>query len=52
MTARTDAERKRGERQRMRDRGYVLRQFWIHPQDWLRVKSYLARINRKRQRAA
>jgi hypothetical protein len=48
MTAKTDAERKRDERERMRERGYVLRQFWIHPKDWSRVSAYVRRINKQR----
>jgi hypothetical protein len=48
MTPLTVAERKRAERDRMRKRGYVLRQFWIHPKDWLRVQTYLRRVNRRR----
>jgi hypothetical protein len=38
------AERKRDERKRMRKAGYVLRQFWVHPRDWLRVQKYLQRF--------
>jgi hypothetical protein len=48
--AKTVAERKADERERMRARGYVLRQFWIHPKDWERVQKYLQRINRERER--
>jgi hypothetical protein len=42
------AERKRAERKRMRKAGYVLRQFWIHPKDWLRVRKYLQRFKDRR----
>jgi hypothetical protein len=38
------AERKRDERERMRARGFVLRQFWVHPKDWSRVQAYIARL--------
>lgn len=48
--AKTATERKADERERMRARGYVLRQFWIHPKDWERVQKYLQRINRERER--
>jgi len=37
MTAKSVAERKRDERERMRKSGFVLRQFWVHPKDWPRV---------------
>ncbi len=48
MTPKSDAERKQQERDRMRERGYVLRQFWVHPKDWERASTYLRRINKKR----
>jgi hypothetical protein len=48
MTAKSHAERKRDERERMRERGYVLRQFWVHPKDWDRVSTYVRRVNKKR----
>ena len=44
---RTPAERKSDERARMRARGYVLRQIWVHPNDWERVRKYLARDTRR-----
>ena len=50
MTAKTPAQRKADERERMRARGYVLRQAWVHPDDWERVKKYLDRIRRERDR--
>jgi hypothetical protein len=34
----------------MRERGYVLRQVWVHPKDWLRVQTYLARIFKARNK--
>lgn len=34
MTARTPAQRKADERARMRDLGMILRQVWIHPDNW------------------
>lgn len=42
------AERKRDERDRMRADGFVLRQFWVHPKDWERARTYLRRINKRR----
>lgn len=48
--AKSVAERKRDERERMRDKGFVLRQFWVHPKDWPRVQKYLA-LTRKRREA-
>jgi hypothetical protein len=42
------AERKRDERKRMRKAGYVLRQFWVHPKDWQRVRKYLQRFKNGR----
>jgi hypothetical protein len=47
----TAAERKRDERKRMRKAGYVLRQFWVHPKDWVRVAKYLRRIKNGRSRS-
>jgi hypothetical protein len=41
-------ERKAAERARMRAKGYILRQFWVHPADWARVQKYLLRINASR----
>ena len=40
----TPAQRKRDERERMRERGFVLRQFWVHPDDWERARKYLAKL--------
>jgi hypothetical protein len=47
---RTPAERKQDERARMRQAGYVLRQVWVHPHDWERVKAQLLRVNAKREK--
>jgi hypothetical protein len=44
----TPAERKRDERQRMRTAGFVLRQLWVHPQDWEAVRRYVEQKRRKR----
>ncbi len=48
MNAKTAAQRKRDERERMRERGFVLRQIWVHPKDYPRVQKYLARIFKAR----
>lgn len=48
LSPKTPAQRKRDERTRMRERGFVLRQFWVHPKDWDRVRKYLERVMRKR----
>jgi hypothetical protein len=41
-------QRKAAERQRMRDRGFVLRQLWVHPADWEAVREYVERKRKKR----
>lgn len=43
------SQRKADERERMRARGFVLRQFWVHPKDWERVQTYLAKIRKARE---
>ena len=48
MTAKSVAKRKQEERDRMRERGYVLKQHWVHPEDWPLVQKYLRRVNKKR----
>jgi hypothetical protein len=42
--AKTPAERKADERERMRAGGFVLRQMWVHPKDWERLKAYALRL--------
>jgi len=42
-----DAERQRDTRRRMRAAGFVLRQLWVHPQDWEAVRRY---VEQKRKR--
>lgn len=46
--SKTAAQRKADERERMRARGFVLRQFWVHPKDWERVRVYLERVRKQR----
>lgn len=41
-------ERKAAERERMRARGFVLRQLWVHPEDWPTVCEYVERKRKKR----
>lgn len=36
-------ERKADERARMRAAGYVLKQIWVRPRQWKRIKRYLER---------
>lgn len=50
VTAKTPAERKADERERMRAGGFVLRQMWVHPGDWERVKAYVQRLLEKRRK--
>jgi hypothetical protein len=40
------ARRKRAERERRRKAGFVLRQIWVRPGDWQRVKQYLESLER------
>ncbi len=40
------ARRKRAERERRRKAGFVLRQIWVRPSDWPRVKRYLEALDR------
>ena len=44
--ANSAARRKRAERERRRKAGFVLRQIWVRPGDWPRVKRYLEGLNR------
>jgi hypothetical protein len=39
----SNAERQKGWRDRMRKAGLVLRQVWVHPEDWPAVKRYIAK---------
>ena len=40
------ARRKRAERERRRKAGFVLRQIWVRPGDWPRVKRFLDALDR------
>lgn len=44
--ANSAARRKRAERERRRKAGFVLRQIWVRPGDWPRVKRYLEALDR------
>jgi hypothetical protein len=44
--AASSAARKRAERERRRKAGFVLRQIWVRPSDWPRVKRYLETLDR------
>jgi hypothetical protein len=50
--AKSAAERKQDERERMRARGFILRQVWVHPKDWGRVSAYLNKIRKAREAKA
>lgn len=41
------AERKRAERKRKRQAGFVLRQVWVHPDDWPRVRRFIEQIRER-----
>jgi len=40
----TPAQRKADEREKMRSKGFVLRQVWVHPKDWAHVKAHIQRL--------
>jgi hypothetical protein len=50
VIAKSTAERMRELRERMRAAGFVLRQVWVHPGDWARVKAYIKGLAAKRKR--
>lgn len=45
-----DKDRKAAERNRMRARGFVLRQLWVHPEDWEAVRDYVDRKRKRREK--
>lgn len=49
-TTKSAAQRKAEERQRYRDAGRVVIQFWIHPDDRARLANYVKRINKRYRR--
>jgi hypothetical protein len=50
LSGKSSAEKMRALRQRTRGAGYVLRHLWVHPDDILRVKSFIERLRRRRER--
>jgi hypothetical protein len=48
--ANSAARRKRAERDRRRKAGFVLRQIWVRPGDWPRVRRYLEGLDRSDSR--
>jgi len=46
MKPKTVNQRVQDLRDRNRAAGFVLRQVWVHPDDWERVKKYLERLHR------
>ncbi len=47
--AKTAAERKQAERDRMRALGFVLRQAWVHEDDVERFAKYVERLRKRRE---
>ncbi len=43
------AKKKREERTRMRLKGYILRQMWVHPKDWPSVSAMLRGLKDDRE---
>jgi hypothetical protein len=48
MAAKTEAQRKRDERDRYRAQGRVAVMYWIHPADRQALHRYVDRMNQKR----
>lgn len=44
------ARKKREERQRMRLKGYILRQMWVHPKDWPSVSAMVVALKEGREK--
>jgi hypothetical protein len=42
------ARKKREERERMRSRGFILRQLWAHPADWPSISALSAALRGRR----
>jgi hypothetical protein len=47
----TNAERQRDTRRRMRAAGFVLRQLWVHPTDWDAVRRYVEQKRKAREKS-
>ena len=39
-----EASKKRNQRARMRREGYVLKQVWVRPEHWAKVKRFIERL--------
>lgn len=50
MTPKSTAERMQKLRDGMRAAGFVLRQVWVHPADWPKIKAAIARAAVKRRK--
>lgn len=48
LSERRSAERKRAERDRMRDAGFKVVQFWVHADDQARVKKLVTKLRAAR----
>jgi hypothetical protein len=44
------SDRKQADRERLRALGYVLKQVWVRPTEWPRIKAYIARLRRKEKK--
>lgn len=44
------ADRKKADRERLRKEGFVLKQIWVRPQDWPRIKAYIERFRRRSEK--
>lgn len=44
-----EAAAKRGQRERMRLEGYILKQIWVRPSEWPLVKRHIERLAKRRQ---
>ena len=49
---RVAVRRKRAERERRRKAGFVLRQIWVRPGDWPRLKRYLEALEQPDSRCS
>jgi hypothetical protein len=50
ITMKSNAERQKSFRDRMKRLGFVLRQVWVHPLDWADVKRYAERKRQQRDK--
>jgi hypothetical protein len=52
LSQKYDARKKRDERKRMRAMGFILRQMWVHPQDWASVSKMVNALRDDRKDGA